>query len=146
MDELSNRRYPGLPLVALVVEGRTVNPQGILAVRMLPAKQYGGALVGIGERVAISWDDVERHGLGAFRDVWLVHPGAPENGDFAPGRRNLRTHKTLLLEIEPDQVILSPQGTWTKPLGAREQDRIRLALPVGGRELTAAVRDGFARR
>lgn len=145
MNKAFSRRHAGFPFVALVVEGKALNPQGIFAIRMLPDQQLGGALVGVGERVAISWADIERDGLEAFRELWLIEPGTPPNVDFARGKGSLRAHRTLLLEVE-DHVVLSAQGTWARCSGAREQDRTRLALPVDGHELAAAIRGSLARK
>lgn len=143
VSPLFGRRKPARSFIILLVEG---GPEfaGIHGVRMLPKREYGGALVGTGESVSVPWASIRQGGLSAFATLEAPRDSA-ENTDFHPRTGRFRSSSTVLVEVEGSCLVLSPsRRVRGRVSGARDEDRLRYALPISGSELEAAIRAAFA--
>lgn len=128
------------PLELLVLQG-SPGEHELLAMRMLPDENLGGASAASEPLVAVTWEEIGGKGVGAFspllsEDLSLLDPCASLR-DFA-----FKRSKLLLLDVYEDDIVVN---SWKLlPRGARVQQRARLARSVEPEELERVLRRAFA--
>ena len=132
------------PLSFVLVEPSA--SEGPLTIRMMPKPEYGGALVSIGPTTPVSWVTIQEFGLSAFDPLYNVNSDSEENVDLAPGKGRLRHRKTVDVDIDSGTIVLSPgRRKAGRPIGARDEDRIRLKLPISGHDLEKELKEALVR-
>lgn len=127
------------PLVFLLINGAPDHHEMLLAIRMLPYPDLGGANVATGPTIPIPWSDLTQHGIRAFNKLSRISIDDHENTDLAPGTGKYRRRKTLLVDIGHHQMIIK---LWKRlSRGAQLKELCRLTLPITGDDLERTLRN-----
>ncbi len=134
------------PLVFLLIGGQPATAGPLHAIRMARSPEFGGAWISVGPSLLVPWSAIRQRGLAAFDVIRAVSPNSDGNTDLAPGKGKLRKHNSVLVELGSSELVLGPENRKApRRAGARDQDRIRLPIPVSGADLEIALDETFRR-